>query len=316
MAGGVLAGLANVRSQVTPPVSRLLCALLIAAGALQPIAAFAIPIPSPSLSEILLPPPSDYAESGANAPFHGSFTSSVYATAWGTKAAEAHTALEADGFVEGYGFTWINQLDKRALIEFVVAFAGGQGARNWLTFAEAGDKADPTYQHADTASGIDPYYGEHNAYPSHDVSDAFAFVKGNDFFVIGFESTQDDVLNLAQTRAKNQYNAAPDSTIPRDQWPENAKATASPRSTGFPAGGYVFVAALLIGLLAVVVVFARQSRHRGATMSGDVQMSPDGASWWDGQKWHDAQQEVPFTARRSPDGAFWWDGQRWRPVPQ
>jgi hypothetical protein len=116
-------------------------------------------------------------------------------------------------------------------------------------------------------------------------------------------------------RAKNQYASAPSSTIPPDQWPENAKATASTGNVGFPAGGYVFLAALLIGLLAVAFAFVRQTRRRGATVSGAIQMSPDGASWWDGQRWHDAQQDVPPMAQRSPDGAFWWDGQKWRAMP-
>jgi hypothetical protein len=45
-------------------------------------------------------------------------------------------------------------------------------------------------------------------------------------------------------------------------------------------------------------------------------MSPDGAFWWDGQTWRDAQHEVPPAAQRSADGAFWWDGQKWRAVPK
>jgi hypothetical protein len=209
---------------------------------------------------------------------------------------------------------------------------------NWLAFAEAGDKADPTYRHADSISGIAPYFGEHNVYASGDVSDAFAFVKGNDFFVVGFESTQDDVLNLAISRAKSQYDSAPDSSIPTSQWPENFKTPASSQGTASPGidlalGGLigaVFILALVGGMIWLVVALVRRSRPGptapdggtwsavqispdGGTSSA-VHMSPDGGYWWDGRGWRDAAREVPATAQRSADGHFWWDGRQWRPV--
>ena len=237
MAAGVLATAANMRNRVMTRASRIVCVVLVAAGALLPITASAIPIPSPTLASILLPPPSGYAEL-ASAPFHGQFTSSAYAASWGKQSVEAEAALNEAGFVDAYATFWVDQLAKRALIEYVVAFEGGQGARSWLSFAETGSKADPTYQHANTMSGIDPYYGQHNVYPSHAILDEFAFVKGNDYFVVGYESLQDDVLNLAMTRAKNQYSAAPGSTIPTTQWPENANA-ASSQSPAFGFGGLV-----------------------------------------------------------------------------
>ncbi|TMB97992.1 MAG: hypothetical protein E6J40_07175 [Chloroflexi bacterium] len=300
--------------------SRIVCVVLVAAGALLPITASAIPIPSPSLASILLPPPSGYAEL-ASAPFHGQFTSSAYAASWGKQSVEAETALNEAGFVDAYATFWVDQLAKRALIEYVVAFEGGQGARSWLSFAETGSKADPTYQHANTMSGIDPYYGQHNVYPSHAILDEFAFVKGNDYFVVGFESLQNDVLNLAMTRAKNQYSAAPGSTIPIAQWPENANA-ASSQSPAFAFGGLVadaLVVVLVAGLIGAVAALVIRRRRRSAVPAGEswtaVQLSPDGHFWWDGQGWRDTAVEAPPFAQRTSDALYWWDGSKWRPVP-
>jgi hypothetical protein len=303
---------------------RMLCALVLVPSALLPLSAAAVVSPSPSLAQIMLPAPSGYTAQTSSA-LSGSFSSNNLSSAWGTKAPEAQKALEQDGFVDGYGITVVNETAHHALIEYIVAFAGGQGAMDWLSFAEAGDKADPTYQHADSMSGISTYYGEHNVYPSHDVSDDFAFVKGNDFFVVGFESTQDDVLNLAISRAKSQYDSAPDSTIPPAQWPENFRSPTSQggasQGTAIALGGVigvVLILALVVGLIVAAMALVRRSRPRptapdGGTWSA-VQLSPDGGYWWDGQAWRDATHEVPATAQRSADGRFWWDGRQWRPV--
>jgi hypothetical protein len=303
----------------------MLCALVLVASAMVPLSAAADVSPSPSLAQIMLPAPGGYTGQRSTV-LSGSFTSQNLSSVWGTRSADAQKALEQDGFVDGYGLAVVDETAQRALITYIVAFAGGQGAMDWLSFAMAGDKADPTYQHADSISGIDPYYGEHNVYPSHDVSDAFVFVKGNDLFVVGFESTQDDVLNLAMSRAKNQYDSAPNSSIPPAQWPENFKTPASSQGTASPdiaiafggLVGDVVILALVVGVILLVVALVRRSRPRptapdGGTWSA-VHLSPDGGYWWDGHGWRDAAHEVPATAQRSPDGRFWWDGRQWRPV--
>jgi len=280
---------------------RILGALVIAASSMLPMSAAAAPNPSPSLAQVMLPAPSGYTAETSSA-ISGSFASHNLSSAWGTKAAEAQTALEQDGFVDGYGITVVNHTIHHRVIEYIVAFAGGQGAMNWLSFAEAGDKADPTYQHSDSIAGIASYYGEHNVYPSQNVSDAFVFVKGNDFFVVGYESTQDDVLSLAITRAKNQYDSAPNSTIPASQWPENAKAaTASQgasQDAGFALGGLIadaIIALLAVGVILLLVgMVVRYRRARTPTAA--------------------VPSEMPAGVQISPDGGYWWDGEQWRPV--
>jgi hypothetical protein len=304
---------------------RMVCALVLAASTMLPLSAAAVVSPSPSLAQIMLPAPSGYTGQRSTV-LSGSFISQNLSSAWGTKAADAQRALDQDGFVDGFGMMVVNEAAQRALITYIVAFAGGQGATDWLSYAQAGHRADPTYQHADSISGIGSYYGEHNVYPSHDVSDAFVFVKGNDLFVVGFESTQDDVLNLAMSRAKSQYDSAPNSTIPTSQWPENFKTPASSQgaaSPGIPIAvggliGAVLILALVVGMIWLVVALLRRSRPSriapdGGTWSA-VHMSPDGGYWWDGHGWRHAAHEVPATAQRSADGHFWWDGRQWRPV--
>jgi len=283
------------------PMRRILGALVIAASSMLPMSAAAAPNPSPSLAQVMLPAPSGYTAETSSA-ISGSFASHNLSSAWGTKAAEAQTALEQDGFVDGYGITVVNHTIHHRVIEYIVAFAGGQGAMNWLSFAEAGDKADPTYQHSDSISGIASYYGEHNVYPSQNVSDAFVFVKGNDFFVVGYESTQDDVLSLAITRAKNQYDSAPNSTIPAAEWPENAKATTASQGAsqdaGFALGGLIadaIIALLAVGVILLLVgMVVRYRRARTPTAA--------------------VPSEMPAGVQISPDGGYWWDGEQWRPV--
>ncbi len=280
---------------------RIVGALVVAAWSMLPMSAAAAPNPSPSLAQVMLPAPGGYTAETSSA-ISGSFASHNLSSAWGTKAAEAQTALEQDGFVDGYGITVVNHTIHHRVIEYIVAFAGGQGAMNWLSFAEAGDKADPTYQHSDSISGIASYYGEHNVYPSQNVSDAFVFVKGNDFFVVGYESTQDDVLSLAITRAKNQYDSAPNSTIPASQWPENAKAaTASQgasQDAGFALGGLIadaIIALLAVGVILLLVGMVIRYR-RARTLTAAI------------------PSEMPAGVQISPDGGYWWDGEQWRPV--
>lgn len=296
--------------------------MAITVGTFLPLSAAATPSPSPSLDHLLLPAPIGYTQV-ATPTLHGRFSSQDYSANWGTKATEAQKTLEQDGFVDAYGLTWLERPTQHVLVEFVIAFAGGKGAKHWLDYSNAFDLADPTYQHADSVSGIDsPYYGEHNVYPSHDVSDAFAFVKGNDMFVVGYESTQDDVLDLARALAKTHYDSAPSSTIPPAQWPENIKAPSG--LAAIPTGNVitaVLIVALIVGVIGVYAALVRRSWEPSAAPApeapgwGTVLLSPDGRFWWDGQAWRDSTHEVPPFAQHSDDGLYWWDGLSWRPVP-
>jgi len=305
---------------------RIVAATVVAAlAAVVPLTAAATPSPSPSLDSVLAKPPSsDFAELTTGT-FHGDFTAHDYAlNATGATASETETTLTHYGFVAGYGKEWASTATAHALVEIVMAFTGGQGARKTLTALEKADKADAHYQHADSLTGIDPYYGVHLFDSKNNVyEDGFGFVKGNDVFAVYFASTKDDNLTAATNQAKAQFDAAPEGTIPSSQWPEN---TSSSNSAALKAGqifGVLLVVILVLALIAVGVGLLMRSRRRSAMPAGYgapgapvVQMSPDGNYWYDGQGWRDAAQEVPPTAQRSSDGNLWWDGRNWRPVPQ
>ena len=302
-------------------VNRLIYAAAVALFALAPLtAAAASPTPSPSLDSVLAKPPSSDFKELTTAPLHGQFTAHDWSTSGGTASADAETerTLNSDGFVDGYGKAWTQAQTQHALIEAVMAFSGGRGARSALTSVERSDKADAGYKHPDTISGIDPYYGAHFVDSTNNtIEDAFVFVKGNDLFFISVVSGKDDALAQATTQAKSQYDSAPNSTIPSAQWPENVSSNStSPTSLFLPIGFIVGV------VLAVVAFIIRRTRRASTSVYGGmgpaaaVQLSPDGQYWWDGQAWRDASMEAPPMAQRSSDGNLWWDGRNWRPVPQ
>jgi hypothetical protein len=238
-------------------VKQALCATAIAALALGPIPASAAPSPSPALGGLLVAPPAGYAPL-TTATLHGQFDATTYASQYQSGNVLAEIALRQDGFVDGYGMTWIQRSTNRVLLEFVIAFKGGKGAKSWLDFEETSDKSNPEYRHADSLGGIGAYYGAHLVFTSPTgYTDAFSFVKGNDMFGVGFISAKDDVLKLATAQTKSQYAAAPDQTIPKEQWPEIAQ----PKQTNFLGAiiGAVLVLVLIGAAIRLVMV-----RRRGA----------------------------------------------------
>ena len=230
---------------------------------LLPLILVGAPTPSPGPETFLLPAPEGYTVANVPTP-HGHFTANALAANFGTKTSEAMNRLAEDGFVDGYGYVWLDNATHRELIEYVVAFSGARGANDWLNYGKGSDESDPAYKHADSISGIGTYFGEHYVYPSHDVGDYFIFVKGNDLFGVGFTSRNDDVLSLARAQAKRQYDAAPPFTIPPKDWPENAAhpSPSSPASSliTVPQLGVLLGAILLVVAGAIVILLVRSRR--------------------------------------------------------
>ena len=300
------------------------------AAAIPIITAAATPSPSPSLDSVLAKPPTpDFTELTSGA-FRGEFTAHDYAVnATGATASQTEATLNRYGFVDGYGKEWASNATRHALVEIVMAFTGGQGAKNTLTALEKADQGDAHYQHPNTLAGVNPSYGVHLFDSSNSVyEDGFGFVKGNDVFAVYLASTKDDNLTPATDQAKVQFASAPDSTIPSSQWPENASTNSSAAFRAGQVFGVIVVVVLVLAVIAVGVGLVMRSRRRavipayggygaiGAVGAPVVQMSPDANYWYEGQGWRDASLEVPPTAQRSSDGTLWWDGRTWRPVPQ
>jgi len=261
---------------------------------------------------VLVAPPLGYTEQSLTTFPHGRFTIQQYAATYGPTIAEVEIVLQQDGFVDGFSTLWIQKVTRRGMIEWVMAFSGEKGARSFLSYIDTSSQQDPGYKHADSITGIDPYWGEHEVYPSGDVADWFGFVKGNDLFVVGFESTKDDILDLATSYAKKLYDSAPASTIAPADWPENG-GTGNVREPAFALGGFIVVALILAfvaGLIGLAAILAGR-RRRPET----VRLTSDRRYWWDGQFWRDSLLGAPPAAKRSADGRFWWDGVEWRPVP-
>jgi hypothetical protein len=284
-----------------------------------PAAAASTAALSPSLDQVLLAQPAGYAKV-ATAALHGKFTAADYTKPYAEQAVQAEHVLTGAGFVDGYGLTWTQKTTRRTLVEFVIAFTGGAGARQWLDYEQTRAKSRTTYRRADPLPGVDPFYGTHLVSGS-TITDAFAFVKGNDVISVSMSSARDDKLALVTQQTMNQYYFAPVSTIPSDQWPENAKhGTPTPSFTApnlSRVTPFLLAALALVGIIAVAAgVFMRWKRWKKAPASVALQMSPDGSHWWDGHSWRDSAREAPPFAQRSGDGGFWWDGHTWRPVPQ
>ncbi len=214
-----------------------------------PITADAAPSPSPALGTLLVAPPAGYKQLTTGT-FHGQFDATGYAESYGSNSLSAGITLIHDGFVDGYGMEWVQTSTRRVLIEFAIAFGGGRGAKSWLGYEEASDKAAPGYKHSDSVSGIDTYYGAHLVLTSPTgVVDAFSFVKGNNMYGVGFVSAKDDVVKLAAAQTTKQYAAAPAETIPKARWPENAP---SQRPQTNLLGEIIGAILVLLGIGAVV----------------------------------------------------------------
>src|SRR6266705_3194259 len=97
------------------------------------VAAAATPTPSPPLDQFLAPPPSgDYVELTAGRPgvVEGPFDADQFiALGSTTNAARVRATLQRDGFISGYGRSWLLRGGNRGVVEAVVAFTGGAGAK-------------------------------------------------------------------------------------------------------------------------------------------------------------------------------------------
>jgi hypothetical protein len=303
------------------PVHRVLVGLVALTAAFAPVTTAASPSPSPTLSDVLAPAPSpDYVEADATSQslMEGAFNAQGYAS----KTSGGHdvqVTLERNGFIGGFGRTWVQRGTQHVLIEAVLAFDGARDAKKWLTAVQLKDKSDLRYLHPLSYPGLGDYYGAHLVGDGV-VTDTFGMVKGNDYFWVIAISRQDDLGSTAATQAKAVHDFAPPYTIPPNQWPESI-ATPRERVSGFgPLIGDLLLVAFLISLAILIFAMVRRSMRRSPTPPVDapaaVQLSPDGNYWWDGKRWRDTSREAPSWARMSSDRKLWWDGRHWRPVPK
>ena len=323
-------------SRVTRALNTLPAAFALLA--LSAVAASPSPSPSPTLSpaldKILVQPPAGYAAmSSTSPPKTGHVTAHDWAQQFDVKAAEAERVLNQDGFVDGYNLEWASR-SLHIQNEFVLAFRGGYGAKQWFDYFKGALTSGPLYQHADTITGIPQYFGLHETQSSvygQGYLDGFVFLKGNDVIGVAYISLSDDNVSLATAQTKIQYAAAPASTIPPAQWPENvnpAPASVAPVAATSTGGiGKVLPYALIIGAavvaigLGVALVLTRVRRSPSAA-SGTPLAPIAGAAP------AVAVAPVPLATaaaaapaatlplQMSVDGNYWYDGERWVDVNQ
>ena len=244
-----------LRAAVTATVAACVACLMLASSVA------AAPSPIPRLSEILAEPPNDgYVEVQSHTPgvLEGPFDAGEYASIGTAQYGNTLQALRNDGFIAGFGRAWVQQSPSRVMVEIVVAFTGGDGARQWLQQSQLADLADPTFQHAITVDGIETYYGARLSDSSSYFADAFLFVKGNDGFLVSTISGFDDLGDSAAAQTRVQYSHAPAYTIPPSGWP-GAKA---PQLTivNFVTLGLAAVA-LIVSAAAVAAARRRRKRY-------------------------------------------------------
>ena len=117
----------------------LLSAALLLVG---PIGWSFTPSPSPTLDSFLAAPPeSNYVELSATTQgvIEGPFDADKYIQMGSTTdPTQVRATLDRDGFIAGYGRTWVQTGTRRALVEAVVAFKGNAGAKKWLVASVLG----------------------------------------------------------------------------------------------------------------------------------------------------------------------------------
>ena len=202
--------------------ARLTLAAVAAVSMLPASTAMAAPDPKPHLSQVLAEPPTtSYVELASHTPgiLEGPFDAGTYASIGGIDMQSTINTLAKDGFISGFGRAWVQQSPSRVMVEIVVAFTGGDGAKQWLQQSQDADMTDPTFQHSITVDGIETYYGARMSDSSSYFADAFLFVKGNDGFLVSTISSVDDLGDSAAAQTRVQYRHAPPYTIPPSGWP-------------------------------------------------------------------------------------------------
>jgi hypothetical protein len=272
------------------------------------LAQIAAASPTPDLSGYLaVPPGSDWIESGQTSyALVGVITTQSYG-AWANDNGASERALRRGGFVTGYGRAWEQRVTRDYLGEFVLAFNSALGATHWYNDLKLFDQTSTHYTKDIPAISTRQSVGVEWTFPDGSHEYAIEFAKGNLVFDVTMDSDSTDLAATTLALAQTEFDKVPES---------GEISFTSNKVSQLPAGwiiGFALVALVVfvaIGVFALVS-FGRQKTGVFAYAAGP-QMSADGAYWWDGSAWRDANLHAPPGARRSPDGLFWWDGRMWR----
>jgi len=250
----------------------------------------------------------------------GDFTAHDYAAflqANGNSPGATEFDLNLYGFTRGYSLEWEQRGSHDLLIERAFEFRQRTGARSWYSLLKIIDSTSGKYTHdVPMPPSVPNSSGALFTWPDGTLQNRIGFWKGNVAYVVHTDSFTNDLSGLGVGQAVTEYANAPSQT----EVPPGAGQAVNVwlRSIGI-AVGIVVLAVAIVTTITIVLVTRRRRPARflvggPAVPAGAPTVSPDGAYWWDGQRWRDASIEAPPTAPRSPDGALWWDGRTWRPL--
>jgi len=260
--------------------------------------------PTPDLSTYLAGAPgTDWLEAPAGPDvLDGPFNAHDWASYVEDTSTEA--ALNRDGFVSGYGRAWEQKVSQDFVEEQVLLFHASKGANHAYDSFKLDGKTDKTYK-SDLATWDDANaWGAMFQFDDGNRVYSVQFRKGNLVFLVNWYTTNQDLSQRTLDIAHNEFAAAPDGL----QLTSNSVSLAQPAQWAIGLGLVVLV--VLVGT--VIFVLIRRRGPQTAFAATGIQMSADGAYWWDGAQWRSSATEIPPMAQRSPDGAYWWDGHTWR----
>lgn len=251
----------------------------------------------------------------------GDFTAHGYATylqSAGSSPGAAEFDLNLYGFTRGYALEWAQRGSRDVMVERAFEFRDSRGARSWYSLLKLGGQRSGKYTHeVPMPPSVPNSFGALYTWPDGTLQIRIELWKGNVEYVIHTDSLTNDLTATAVAQAVTEYAYAPSHT---DVPPGAGQAVNDwLRNIGIAVGALVVAVAIVTTI--TIVLITRRRRPSALLAGGPAMpptgptMSPDGAYWWDGQRWRDASVEAPATAPRSPDLAHWWDGRTWRPVP-
>jgi hypothetical protein len=261
--------------------------------------------PTPDLSTYLVGAPgTDWLEAPAGPDvIDGPFS----AHDWATYVEDVPTerALNRDGFIGGYGRSWQQNVTKDFLEEQVFFFRTSNGAKHTYDAFKLDGKTSKYYK-SDFATWDDTIaWGSMFVFDDGDRTFSVQFRKGNLLFQVNWYTTNQDLSSKTLDIARTEFESAPDTLE------LTSSSQSLPQSAQWAIGLGLIVFVVLVGTVIFVLVRQRRSESPAMATAG-LQMSADGAYWWDGRTWRSVATDIPPNAQRSPDGLYWWDGQTWR----
>lgn len=215
----------------------------------------------------------------------GPFTATSYADFVARSSGSGGSTLSAlndDGFNGGYGREWQQLGSHDLLIERVFQFDSASGASSFYADIKSNTESRATYQGTiPAASTIPNSFGAILKDPKFPTQWRVDFHRDNRIFVVHTDSDTSDLASLAVSQAEKEYNPG-----------TSAGQQAPPWLKPVLYGGVAVVLVIFLAGLVTLVLLVSRPRPAAAA-AAPIQMSPDGAYWWDGARWRSTAADPP-----------------------